>query len=218
VGITIFNEAVVVLAQDHNPTILHPSFLASQSIVPEDWELAEPPLCTPPLSVVKYSNGIVFTVESNKLQVAKSPATSPLRESPIPQYASRYVEKLPHVRYIAVGVNFSAVLEDAEPSRQLIGRFLTEGAWNAGDLALKELSLRLVYSANGGILNLSCSPGSVLEASTGLIVKGVILNANYHFTLPGGNPLEEAVDAMMKFPHLGDHFIQVVKTIFSIAE
>jgi hypothetical protein len=30
--------SIVVLATDHNPTILNPGFLRLQKIVPEDWE------------------------------------------------------------------------------------------------------------------------------------------------------------------------------------
>ena len=51
-GLAVLNRAVVVLAREHNPTILHPSFLGAQGIVPKDWQLAEPPMCTPPLSMV----------------------------------------------------------------------------------------------------------------------------------------------------------------------
>jgi hypothetical protein len=35
----IVNTSVVVLAAEHNPTILHPAFLSAQEIVPEGWEL-----------------------------------------------------------------------------------------------------------------------------------------------------------------------------------
>jgi len=38
VEITFLDEAIVVLAQSHNPSILHPIFLKTQQIVPEDWE------------------------------------------------------------------------------------------------------------------------------------------------------------------------------------
>jgi len=218
VSFTVLNESVVILAQDHNPSILHPYFLSAQSVVPEEWELAEPPVCTPPLSMVTYKNGITFTVESVKLQVAKSPATPRLRDSKLPDLASKYISILPHVRYTAVGMNFGAILDDPDPSRHLMGQFLTPGPWNSDDLLVQELALRFVYSVDSGTLNLSCNPGDVRDNALNRTVKGIIINANYHFGLPGANPVREAVDTIGRFGDLSDHFNQVGKRIFEIEE
>lgn len=208
----------MILAQDHNPSILHPFFLSAQSIVPKDWEPAQPPICTPPLSMVSYKNGITITVESNKFQVAKSPPTPNMRESEVPRCASRYIETLPHVLYKAVGINFGAILEDSDPSRRLIDKFLAQGVWNSEDLLVKELSLRFVYSLEGGTLNLSCDPGSVTDNTSNRTIKGIVLGANYHFDLPGGNPAKEAVDTLKKFTNLSDRFEWVIKRIFETEE
>ncbi len=121
----LLNTAVVVVAQEHNPTILHPAFLASQGIVPEDWQLAEPPVCTPAFSVAKYENGISFTVDSNRFLVAEErPAGNPAA-SRIPGLAVSYVEQLPHVRYRSLGVNFTGYCLRQSPERFLMERFLT---------------------------------------------------------------------------------------------
>ena len=93
------NTSVVVIAQDHNPTILHPAFLTSQGIVPDDWQLADAPLCTPAFSFAKYKNGITFDVESNRFVVTEeSPAGNP-EDSRISELAIAYTGTLPHVRY-----------------------------------------------------------------------------------------------------------------------
>jgi hypothetical protein len=34
----IINTTIVVAAEAHNPTILHPAFLRAEKIVPRDWE------------------------------------------------------------------------------------------------------------------------------------------------------------------------------------
>ena len=54
---SLHSVSVVVTAQFHNPSILNPDFLVSRQIVPEGWAVAET-LTTPPVSVVKYENGI----------------------------------------------------------------------------------------------------------------------------------------------------------------
>jgi hypothetical protein len=41
---------LVVVARNHNPTILNPDFLKSTHIVPEHWELAAPPFCVEPVA------------------------------------------------------------------------------------------------------------------------------------------------------------------------
>lgn len=214
----ILSESVVILAQDHNPSILHPYFLSSQAVVPDVWKLAQPPICTPPLSIVTYTNGISFTVESGKFQVAKSPATPHLKDSEVPACASKYISILPHVRYTAVGMNFGLMLPDPDPSKHLITQFLNPGPWNSDDLLLSEFAPRFVYSVEGGTLSLSCDPGTVAVDPSSETIKGIVVNANYHFNLPGGNPLQEAVGKIGKFVDLSDHFNRTWKQIFGIKE
>src|SRR5690348_7266953 len=107
VRLELVEASVVVLAQDHNPSILHPSFLASQGIVPEEWQCAEPPICTPAFSVTSYANGVVFTVESHRFQVQDKNPQGNGSTSPAPELAARYIRKLPYVRYRAVGINLT---------------------------------------------------------------------------------------------------------------
>jgi len=56
--------AIVVAAQNHNPTILNPDFLKHSQIVPKEWVLREPPLCTEPLARVAYTNGVTLVAQS----------------------------------------------------------------------------------------------------------------------------------------------------------
>ena len=104
--------SIVVLATDHNPTILNPDFLRLQEIVPADWgwDLASPPITTPPFATVQYESGVSISVESNKLQVADNKITEPT-ESKIIAMVKRYVAVIPHVRYTAVGINFRSAVE-----------------------------------------------------------------------------------------------------------
>src|SRR5262245_32465278 len=121
------NTSVVIVADMHNPTILHPFFLASQEIVPADWPLSELPVCTPAIAAVKYQNGIVLNVDPKKVTVRDN---APTPESPIPSIASKYVEALPHVHYSAVGLNISGYAENSNPEHWVIERFLKDGPGN----------------------------------------------------------------------------------------
>ena len=53
--------SVVVTAEFHNPSILNPDFLVSREIIPADWVVTEA-VTTPPVSVVRYNNGIQWVV------------------------------------------------------------------------------------------------------------------------------------------------------------
>jgi hypothetical protein len=212
----LLNVSVVVLAQGHNPTILHPAFLESQGIVPPDWQLAEPPICTPPLSVVKFANGIVFSVESNKFQVVEERASPESPGSKASELAIKYIEKLPHVRYTAVGVNFNGFIAVDSPAEHLIERFLKPGNWNSEALKPQALGLRLSYAAAGGIVNLSCDPSRVRRTPAEPQRRGIAVRANYHSKVSDPERVRQTVAGISRCPECYQHFIQIVKTLFDI--
>jgi hypothetical protein len=212
----LLNTSVVVLAQDHNPTILHPAFLAAEGIVPGDWELADNPLCTPAFSLAKYSNGISFTVESNRFVVTEEmPAGNP-GQSTIPDLAVAYVEKLPHVRYRAVGVNFNGYCLRREPEQFLIERLLKAGTWNDEARPMKALGVRFVYQTEDAVLRLGFDGGQVHRE--GKSEPAIVINGNYHSDLPG----EKTVEALRKLvDHWADrldHFTSLSRVILGMEE
>ena len=64
----VHSVSVVVTAEFHNPSILNRDFLVSNGIVPKDWEVVEA-ITTPPVSIVRYSNGIQWNVDQSRLTV-----------------------------------------------------------------------------------------------------------------------------------------------------
>ena len=145
----ILNTGLVVTAQAHNPAILHPAFLVAQKIVPEDWEPADPPICTPPFAQVKFKNQIVFTVQTDRLQVKDERPPEDVRSSQVPELATKYIRTLPHVRYTAVGVNVTGALECADPGAFLVERFMKPGPWNERELSLQSTTIQMQYPPNG---------------------------------------------------------------------
>lgn len=178
----LLNTSVVVVAQEHNPTILHPAFLAAEKIVPAEWELAAPPICTPAFSIVKYGNGIVFTVESNRLSVTDESPSGKVADSKVPKLALAYVEKLPHVHYTAVGVNLSGFVPCDAPEVFLIARFLKEGPWNGAERRVKAFTPRFVYPVADGILRIGCDGGTLRRDQGEQRV--ILINGNYHTDIP----------------------------------
>ena len=209
------NASVVINASHHNPSILHPSFLTSQQIVAPDWALAEPPICTPPLSIVKFRQGLVFTAEAEKLQVMDNSPADPPAQSMVPELASKYIETLPHVAYTAVGVNFKGFIEVVDASSFLIRTFLQAGPWNDGGLLAQSIGIRFVYEADGAKLRLSLDGGS-LSRSTGPSRNGIVVDANYHVALPPEGVLGHATAALARFSDRCRHFDETLRSILTL--
>jgi hypothetical protein len=209
VNFIALNRSIVILAQAHNPSILHPSFLSSQKIVPPNWEVADQPVCTPPFSIAKYTNGIVFTAELNKLVIL---ATSPNDGRSLPELATKYVETLPHVHYSAVGINVGGYAECADPANWMIQRFLKRGPGTDEKIQPNALGLKLVYPLNDGTCIVSVDAGTV-QLDGGAQVEGLVLGGNYHFKMPKGENLIDVKRAISLFPvHLA-HFEQLIDVI-----
>lgn len=212
-NISVLSTTIVILAQDHNPTILHPSFLVSQGIIPKEQKLLESPLCTPAFALVKYNSGIVFSVEINRFQVADSKPPEDFRSSEAPSLARKYIEKLEYVRYTAVGVNFTAAIEQDHPESFIIRRFLVAGPWNDDKNKMSALGLRFVYQLPQATLTWSCDAGQFKRAGENETRKGIVISGNYQCDVTSESVLDDTKKAISRFPEYCDHFSQITKTI-----
>ncbi len=188
----LLNTSIVVLAQDHNPTILHPAFLEAQKIVPVDWELAQAPVCTPAFSVVKFANGITFTAASNQLVLTEEAPLGNPSEPKVPELAIEYVRKLPHVRYTAIGVNFLGCFLRKDSEQFLIRQFLKSGPWNNGNRHLMAVATQLTYELDDAVLRLGIGGGEVRREDKSK--SAVLINGNFHSDVAD----EERMDALCK--------------------
>ena len=210
----ILNTSVVVIAEGHNPTILHPAFLTSQGIVPDDWELASPPLCTPAFSLAKYKNGITFNVESNQLVVTEEKPTGNPDNSKISELAVSYAKKLPHVHYKAAGVNFNGFCLHEGSEQFLIARFLQKGPWNEDRQPMKAFGSRFLYDIEGAVLRLGLDSGQVNHEDQS--EPAIIVNGNFHVDLPSERPLEALEEFLTQWSDRRDQFTSLSKVILGM--
>lgn len=109
----LFQFSGVIVGQAHNPTILNPDFLSAEGIVPKSWNWSvSETTTTPPLAMVRYSNGVTVTVEPNKLQVTDPNVENGPRNSKVTEIASAYVRVLPHVRTLRQATTFRALYSE----------------------------------------------------------------------------------------------------------
>ena len=214
VKLSILNTSVVVLADAHNPSILHPSFLKAQAIVPAEWELADAPVCTPAISVARFKNGIVFTVEVPKFQVLDS---TPNVTSQISELATKYVSELPQVHYNAVGINVAGFVECERPEQWIVDRFIKPGPWNNDQVRPQAVGMKFVYEAAGARLNLSCDAGTLRSLTAEAPNKSVLfINGNYHTPLKPGSAFEDAKEAIAKYHERVSHFNSLTQSVFGL--
>lgn len=204
--IEIRNTSVVVIAQSHNPTILHPSFLKNKEIVPSDWKLAsgvDSVVCSLPISIVKYENGFVFTVDANKFQLVDNNPSEDFSTSKVPEIAKKYIEKLPEVSYKSIGINIGIFIEHPSAETFLINHFLITKVFE--DIKPQAIRLNLMCPIDQTRLYFS------FDTITGK--KGILLNANYHTDILPTNALEEAEKAIMLFSNRCCDCIEKTKMI-----
>jgi hypothetical protein len=204
--------SIVVVADKHNPSLLNPDFLQTRGIVPQGYELAEPPLTTPPVAIVRYKQGISITVEIEKLQILED-ITGKLGEGEvIPDIASKYISTLPHVRYTGVGINWMGSLQDDNPGMWIRDRYLAKGSWSNEPYKLFSTRIQLSYHVDDAKCNLSLEGGEVVKKGE-KPVPVVIVNANYHHNI-NEYPADEAVVKIINCwkEHL-DHFLVLIKDV-----
>lgn len=150
----LHSVGVVVTAEFHNPSILNPDFLKSYEIVPSDWAATET-LTTPPLSVVKYDNGLLLTVDQTRLTVTQEQDVAD--QHSVHQVARTYLAKLPHVPYRDLGLNCGVSVPKADPGRWLLERF---GApWLSDEPSVQGMRPKFSLSAEEAVCNVNLHVG-----------------------------------------------------------
>lgn len=144
--------SVVVTAAFHNPSILNPDFLVSRAIVPQGWNVAET-LTTPPVAVVKYDNGIAWTVDESRLTVTEECGPAFGDAYRVHGLVDAYLGKLPHVPYRGLGLNCQVTVSQSDPERWLIERFAAD--WLRADPQVRALQPTLALDAGSAVCRIT---------------------------------------------------------------
>lgn len=218
-SLSVRDFEVVIVAQNHNPTILNPDFLTHSQIVPSEWELAEPPLCADPVAQVKYKNGIRILAQPQTVTFGQSLIGRAEADICVSEIASKYVSALPHVDYRAVGTNPKGhVVTDSveEAQRFAIDRFVAPGPWTQfGDQPVRA-SVQFTFAVNGAVASFRMEWGSLpLPDSDG--VPAVLFAANFHRDIQETRPPERVarvVEILRGWRSDLDTFHHVVEHVF----
>jgi hypothetical protein len=195
------SRSIVIVANAHNPTILHPAFLRAQHIVGDQFiSVDESLICTGALSYVAFSNGINITVEASRLVVRDTlpEGASPNERPSISEIGQNYIRVLPHVPYTSVGVNFTWVVHQSNPGAIVRDKYIAQGPWTK-DLVSAEIGLR--YSVRGGQLNIRVAPGQK-RGDEKIAETAILTRFNYSFPLDPASLIDNAMSVLSDFANL----------------
>ncbi|MBM4300225.1 MAG: hypothetical protein FJ121_01660 [Deltaproteobacteria bacterium] len=184
--------SIVVVARNHNPTILNPDFLKYNKIVPTDWELAGKPICADPVAQVTFSNGVNIVSQFDKVIFSEVLRDKKPGDVAIPGIAQKYVETLPHVDYRAVGINpkgHVVFTDEAEVQRYIVDNLLAPGPWRQFDEISVKAAIKFIYALKDCQLSLTIEEGKLQVQDSLLPV--ALFAANFHHDLAGESKEEK---------------------------
>lgn len=141
--------SIVVVAKSNNPTILNPDFLQHNGIVDKGWPLNEDPapLTSSVMSQVSFKGGLVVRATPANVSFtlsAREGESTAFDGTPCVDSAKGYLKTVPHVPYIALGVNLKATDRNS-PLNRVSNGLRSEGDWLAFQSIMPQLELKATY-------------------------------------------------------------------------
>jgi hypothetical protein len=154
-----FSFSVVIIAENHNPTILNPDFLKRNNIIEQDWPVDQNRLVltTPAHSEVSFLNGVTISLDPRRLIIKDMAPTG--QYFPVPEIATKFLQTLPHVSYNKIGINFEkAVIFDNKKYAYSFqkDKYLKNGPWSE-NRKLNQFVCKFIFLLDNGNCNVSFS-------------------------------------------------------------
>lgn len=207
--------ALVVAIDNHNPRLLTLDFLQLSGIVPQEWELARPPVVSQQGSQLLFANGISIVAQPDRLIFLATLANSVEFAAEVAAIAQRYVQTLPNGQYQAVGVNLRGYAEGENPSRFFRQRLLQPGPWLDEGEAEVNPSLTLNYQLAVGGLTLTVTPAQ-LQFTEQQVVEALLFAGNYNTGLQGSGVerLQQLQTELTNWQFKWEHFAGLIQSKF----
>lgn len=201
VGVSLINVSVVLVAKHHNPSLLNPDFLRSNGLAEKDTSVrADQTLVTPAFSRIVFENGISWTVDPDRCTIQEDINDSLREEYRIHQSAIKYAETLPHLPYLAMGLNWKLWWPVNEPDQWLKQQFMNESL--VAETLVAPTSMIFRFSSIEGslcILNIQEATLNIQSANNeNLKQNGIIADFNFHFNLSSIEEIKSKINIWMK--------------------
>lgn len=193
----VIPEQVTTLAvEEHSPTVLTPEFLNYSGIVKSEWKLARQPICTSSGSSISYTNGISIVADQERIMFVEAIDSKPFEEVAGPGIARKYMQALPNVKYLAIGINFRgfAIFEDddqKDAARKYINEtLLSKGSWQEVGTSPLRATLNLTYTLERRVFNLSVNE-AILRQADETTIASIMFSGNFSYDLADKNEVEK---------------------------
>lgn len=180
-GAALVELAVVLVANSNDPSVLNPDFLIHNGIVDGGAEISSPAVSTPVFSQVRFKDGVVVTADPERIVFSSS---NPLDDAPAaPRIARRYLQRMSHALYRAVGINPKFVVRPTDPGVEAALR--DRGEWMSFNGVAPKIFLKFVYSCGDRTISLDVA-GAYREGD-GTALREKRFQANVHRDLTETN-------------------------------
>ena len=160
--------AIVIAVNEIDPTLVTPEFLKYSQIIPTDWELAGQPARNFQGSQVTFQNGITVIAQPQRISFAELAVDKPAAGLEIPKLAAKFVNVLPNLSYVGVGINLRGYIDfgtDRHLAREfMFQNLLAPGAWQQLGNAPVQAGVNLGYVFDERRLNLTINEASIQVA------------------------------------------------------
>ncbi|MEB3188876.1 MAG: hypothetical protein VKL42_00850 [Snowella sp.] len=183
--IQITQLSLVILARSHNPSLLNPDFLKINGIIDENWITAAPTFSTEQVSQVIFKEGISLILQPDKLIIDQNIEGDFKPENIfLPKIACQYLKTLPHVNYIAFGINpISFVPFESEESvdNYVCNQLLRPGDWKFYQDSTLEVSPNFTYMFKDFIIRLGLTKViKIDDENPDIKTFGMLFSGNVH--------------------------------------
>lgn len=179
-GIGLVELSVVLVANQNDPSILNPDFLRYNGIVDKALKLAQPSMSTPMVSQVMFEGDIAVRAEPNRFVFEQKGQPLSVDGCMVPEYASRFVQKVSHVPYSAIGINVKSFRPPNDKSRYSVADTLLDGGkWMSFRDVRPDVHLKAVYSYEGRRITLDVGAVGAVRGD-GALGHGLLFEANIH--------------------------------------
>jgi len=176
--------SVVIVANDHNPSIIDSDFLKTNGIAGKEWRRVGDAISTPAFSKVAYDNNLSITVDPNRLNIVDRSGDLAVTKSPAREVARKYIEVLPHIRYSAIGINFRVFYEKEDPDQAIKSQYLKIGPWLEASDSLHGVGIKFAHTMDHGKILTTVESAAVSsvrsEDGSATSSLGIMVFGNFH--------------------------------------
>lgn len=218
-NVEVRDFSIVVVAENQNPSILNPDFLKYNQIVPPEWELAMPPICTPAVSQVVFKNGVNVVAQSDRVSFWEALDTEHL-DFKVPEISCKYIDVVPSVDYRAVGININAhlIIENKEDNQDIIlDKLIASGKWKSFQGKSPNAVVQFNYKLENDTNLMIAIQEVVIQNNNSDLVNIINFSANFNRELTNGTVPERISymkNIIQSWKNDFDNFISFVEETF----